>query len=256
MLVSEKMASVGRLTAGIAHEMNTPLGAARASLYQLKALSDEYLSSIGDPAVKAQDHREIAGEIRTATDVAVRGIERAVNFVSCLRHQTRSGDREPERAFDPKEVVHESVQLLQHRFKTGRCDLRFENGTEIPRLFGSPDQLAQVLLNLLSNAVDASSPGGGPIDVELQSRNGHVVLEVRDQGRGIDAEDLPRIFEPFFTTKDVHQGTGLGLALSHDIVTRSFGGTIDVESTPGEGTTFCIRLPVDHQEGKHHGTHS
>lgn len=256
LLVNDKMASVGRLTAGIAHEMHTPLGAGRAALYQLKALSDEYLSSIDDPGVEPKDHREIAREMQTAVDVATRGVERAVNFVSCLRHQTRTRGQEPARAFDPKEVVHESVQLLRHRFKAGRCDLRFEDGTEIPRLFGSPDQLTQVLLNLLSNAVDASAPGGGPVDVALRSSNGHVLLEVRDEGVGIEAAILPKIFEPFFTTKDVHQGTGLGLALSHDIVTRSFGGTIDVESTPGLGTTFRVKLPVDHQERQDHGTHS
>ena len=257
VLLSEKMASIGRLMAGIAHEMNTPLGAARAALARLRSLSHEYRASIGDPQVGPEDHREIAREIEEAAELGERAVERAVGYVSSLRHQTRQRDGDEPRTFDVREVIQDALLLVQHRLKTAKCEVRLDVPEQPVLLHGSPERLSQVLLNLLINAADASSPAA-TVGVRLEIAGNAVTLEVRDQGTGIDPKVLPRIFEPFFTTKDPHRGTGLGLTLSREIVVRGFGGRLDVDSTPGQGTCFRAHLPVDvpvDEKEIAHGTH-
>jgi signal transduction histidine kinase len=255
LLASEKMASIGRLTAGIAHEMNTPLGAARTSLARLGTLGREYEASIGEAGVGPDDHREIAREIQEAAALGERGVERAVGFVASLRRQTRVQDDEAARDFDVHEVIREALLLARHRLRSAKCEVRWEPQDGPLTLFGAPGQLSQVMINLLVNAADASAADGGAIDLRVAPSNGHLVIEVEDEGSGIAPEVLPRIFEPFFTTKASHEGTGLGLALTHDIV-HGLGGTIEVDSILGRGTTFRVRLPADGKEKDRHGAHS
>ncbi|MCI0644733.1 MAG: ATP-binding protein [Chloroflexi bacterium] len=243
LLTAEKMASLGRLTAGIAHEMNTPLAAVRASLSELDKLTVEYQESIGDLEVEPGDHQEIAREMRQAIRLADSAAERAAGFVRSIKTQTRDRSSEERRHFDAVPVTQEALLLLHHALQQGDCSVEFEPGEPHIELYGSPGRFAQVVTNLVSNAIDASAANGGAITVRLRRNPEGVSLEVSDDGVGIVPENMSRIFEPMFTTKPFGQGTGLGLTIVHDIVTGEFGGTIEVSSQPGLGAVFQLQFP-------------
>ncbi len=243
LLISEKLASLGRLTASIVHEMNTPLAAVRAALVDLGKLVTEYHASAADPAVTPADHGDIVGDMRQCIGLASNAAERAALFVRGIKSQTRDMGPHERRAFEVVPCVREAVLLLGYALRKGKCRLVFDPPAERLELLGSPVRFSQVITNLVENAVDACSPGGGAVTVTLGQRERALALEVRDPGSGILADVLPRIFEPMFTTKPFGQGTGLGLAIVHDIVTGDFGGTIDVASEVGLGATFTVSFP-------------
>jgi C4-dicarboxylate-specific signal transduction histidine kinase len=243
LLIAEKMASLGRLTAGIAHEMSTPLASVRSALSELNALTQEYKLSISDLEVAPEDHHAIVQEMQQSIQSAVTSAERAASFVRGIKLQTRDIAREREQ-FNAVPVVHETLQLLNHALRQAKCNLVFEPGNSESILVGSPGRLAQVVTNLVTNAIDASATqGGGTITVGLNSSDGGLELRVVDLGCGIPPENLTKIFDPMFTTKPFGQGTGLGMTIVHDIVTSDFGGSIAVSSEVGQGTTFTIRFP-------------
>ncbi len=241
---SEKMASLGRLTAGIAHEMNTPLAAARAALAEVDQLLRELKESIGDTQITGDDQREIGDEMQSALRIANTAVERAALFVRGMKTQTRDMARGERIRFDAVRIIGDALLLMRHDLRAKNCDLTFDHGGGGAELSGVPGRLIQVVNNLVGNAIDASGArGGGPIRVELSARDGGVELRISDSGSGISPQVLPKIFEPMFTTKPFGEGTGLGLTIVHDIVTGEFGGSIDVTSREGQGTTFILRFP-------------
>lgn len=247
LVIAEKMASIGRLTAGIAHEMNTPLAAVRASMCELTALVDEYAEGISDSTVTPDDHREIASEMKAAIGIADKSAARASAFVRGIKSQTRSLSGNPRVAFNAVAVIQESILLLSHALRDANCTATFECSTfdskrDYVELVGSPASFAQVVTNLVTNAIDASRPVGGDIRLELVSSGDRVSLRVTDHGCGMPPEIIANIFEPMFTTKPFGQGTGLGLSILHDIITGEFDGSVEVHSDVGKGTTFELFL--------------
>jgi len=244
LLVQEKMASLGRLTASIAHEMNTPIAAVRAALLELERLVDEYAASVEDAAVTPADHLAIAREMRHGVTLAATSARKAAEFVRGIKTQTRDLSPTERHPFDAVPYVREALLLLSYALRQANCAASFVPEQEHVELYGSPGRLSQVVTNLVTNAIDASVPrGGGPIHVTLTRGVDTIDLSVTDSGSGIAPEHLPRIFEPMFTTKPFGQGTGLGLTIVRDVVTRDFGGTVEVTSTPGLGSTFTVRFP-------------
>jgi signal transduction histidine kinase len=244
LLVAEKMASLGRLTAGIAHEMNTPLAAVRGALAGLTELAKEYESSIAEPGVTPDDHREITREMQQVIQLAEKATARATDFVQSIKSQTRSLGAPAAEYFDAVPVIQDALVLLGYTLRHAKCVESFEAGAKRVELYGSPGRLTHIVTNLVTNAIEASAAkGGGPITVRLTPGPKGVELKISDEGQGIAPEVLPKIFDPMFTTKPFGEGTGLGLTIVHDIVTSEFGGTIDVESQVGVGTTFIILFP-------------
>jgi PAS domain S-box-containing protein len=240
----EKMASLGRLTAGIAHEMNTPLAAARAALAEVDQLLRELKESIGDPQVTSDDQLEISEEMRDALGIANTAVERAATFVRGMKTQTRDMARGERIRFDAVRIIGDALLLLRHDLRAKNCEVTFEHGGGGIELSGIPGRLVQVVSNLVGNAIDASAArGGGPIRLELAAHEQGVELRIADSGSGISPHNLSKIFEPMFTTKPFGEGTGLGLTIVHDIITGEFGGSIDVTSREGQGTTFILRFP-------------
>jgi signal transduction histidine kinase len=224
LLQARKMAALGTLTAGVAHEINNPLNNI--------ALSAESLIETHGDALD-DDAREIAGDILAQAD-------RAGEIVRNLLDFSRS-EKARFSPLDPAVVVKSSAALFKNQLLLSGLELRLELPPGLPAVAGSLRHLQQVFLNLLQNAAQATPPGGH-ITVSGRADGDFVRLAVRDDGRGIAPEDLDHIFEPFFTTKDVGQGTGLGLAVTYSIVKRH-GGRIEVESEPGKGATFVVCLP-------------
>jgi DNA-binding LacI/PurR family transcriptional regulator/signal transduction histidine kinase len=245
LLAAEKMASLGRLTAGIAHEMNTPLAAVRASLSELGNLVGEYRASAGDSEVTVADHLAIADDMERSVDIARRSAERASGFIRSIKGQTRQSDSsEPGVRFDLSKAITDSLVLLAHELKRGGCGVEFWSPEFAVMVTGKPDRLVQVITNLVMNAIDAMAPAGGTVSISLGEEGANAILTVSDTGSGMDQETRGRIFDPLFTTKPFGVGTGLGLTIVRDIITGDFCGTIDVSSVPGEGTTFTVTIPL------------
>jgi PAS domain S-box-containing protein len=229
LVLADRMASIGTLAAGVAHEINNPLSFILSNLdFALRELRE----AGGDP------------ELERALQDAMDGGVRVREIVRDLRTFSRSDSDERE-ALDVRSVLQSAIGLAANEVRH-RAELAVDPG-EVPRVLGSEHRLGQVFLNLLVNAAQAI-PEAGPASRHVvrastsTAPDGWAVIEISDTGAGIPGDVLPRIFDPFFTTKPVGVGTGLGLSICHAIVVQH-GGTITVESTPGQGTTFRVRLP-------------
>lgn len=233
---SERLATVGHMAAGVAHEVGNPLTAI-SSLVQLCQRKTQ------DPFVQEQ-----LAKVRSH-------IQRITKIVRDLVDFSRPSSLEARRV-QVNSLIESSVGLMRHDARCRDVDFKLDLSPELPPLTCVPDQLHQVLVNLLLNAVDAME-GKEESRVKIGTRlsEGLIELSVRDNGKGIQEEDQRRIFEPFFTTKEVGRGTGLGLSVSHGIITK-MNGTIAVDSTPGEGTLFTIKLPVNEAQHEPTDTHS
>jgi two-component system NtrC family sensor kinase len=230
LLQSEKLASVGRLAATVAHEINNPL---------FGILTNARL------ARKHVERSELSAEKKTdLTDklgVIERESRRCGDIVKNLLMFSRQAPPKLEEV-DPAEVVERAVALIRHTYAVQNLELHLTLGHAAARVRGDAGQLQQVLLVLLVNAQEAM-PHGGHVWLETVGADGAVVITVRDDGPGIPAEVRDRIFEPFFTTKQDGPRTGLGLAIAAGIVEKH-EGTIAVESEAGHGTQFTVRLPA------------
>jgi signal transduction histidine kinase len=231
---SEKMASIGQLVAGIAHEINNPVNAIVNTVGPLE-------ESIGDlESDDAGRRHSAAGDIRDMVRVVQRGAQRTKAIVQALHNYSRTDD-ETLVDFDLNRSLDDSLELLRHLLK-GNVEVVKRYG-EVGRIRGHAGQINQVFMNLLTNAAQAlAGRDGATITIATEGAGDHVTVTIADNGAGIPPHVLPRIFDPFFTTKEVGEGTGLGLAIVHELVERH-GGTIDVQTELGVGTTFTVTLP-------------
>ncbi len=256
MLQQDKMASIGQLAAGVAHEVNNPVGFIISNLGTLK----EYLVAIGDYIEKTglmlTNQKSCSpdqfDELRTRLDIAfimsdvgplldesLEGADRVKQIVRDLKDFARI-DETGVKETDLNQCVRSTVNIVRNELKYV-ASLELDLG-EIPMVLCNPQQINQVITNLLVNAAQAIE-GHGVIRVVTSSEGSKVALRISDTGSGIPSDLLNRIFEPFFTTKPVGKGTGLGLTISYDIVKKN-GGEIVVESELGKGTSFIITLPA------------
>jgi two-component system NtrC family sensor kinase len=228
----EKLSGLGMLAAGVAHEINNPMAFVTANVNLL-------LEELRNRSGLDQTLAEFVDDVLPAT---VEGIQRVNAIVGDLRRFAR-GDIAGMVSYDLNEQVHAALRIMRSRVKdSGDLDIALE---PLPRTTGLPQQLVQVIINLLDNAVDAhSGPTRGNIRVATASDGDTVILRVSDRGIGMTPEVRSKLFQPFFTSKQAGHGTGLGLSVVYGIV-KAHGGTIDVETAPGQGTTFTIRLPVE-----------
>lgn len=227
VLRTQKLAAVGLLAAGIAHEINNPLSG-------VVGYSRLLLEKPLDPNVREKVEKIAASGERC---------RKIVEGVLLFSRQREGGKRRP---VDLSGLIDRVIGIGEYQWRMHNVRV-LRSGLPKAMLVGDADQLEQVLLNLFSNAVDAM-PRGGRIRIRLDREDGRVVLEIADEGCGIPPEILDRIFDPFFSTKDIGKGTGLGLAISYGII-KDHGGDILVRSQPGLGTTFTIHLP-DAPEGQ------
>jgi two-component system NtrC family sensor kinase len=256
LLQSEKLASIGQLAAGVAHEINNPIGFVNANLNTLKTWvqsllqivsAHELLVSSLDPAErvalvaawKEADIDYVRDDILTLVDESIEGTDRVCRIVRDLRDFSRAGS--DEWSFVDLHAGIESTLNVVHNEIKYKAQVVRKYGA-LPQVECLAPQLNQVFMNLLVNAAQAI-PERGVITISTASDERIVSISISDTGMGMSAEVVNRIFDPFFTTKPVGQGTGLGLSVSHGVIKRH-GGTIDVSSQPGSGTTFTIKLPL------------
>lgn len=222
---AEKLAAIGQLAAGVAHEINNPLTAVIANAQLLQR-------ALGD---KDKDLSEMALMIQQAG-------ERAAGVVGELLDLSRQ-ERIDVAPVDVNATLRKALALAQPRLTASGIRLELTPQSGLPAVDANADRLTGVWLNLLINALDAIEGEGGVIRVATRLDGSQVLVTVSDNGPGIQPEQLGRVFEPFFTTKDPGRGTGLGLSISHRVI-RQTGGDIRAESQPGVGTTFMVVLPV------------
>jgi two-component system NtrC family sensor kinase len=223
LVQSTKMAAVGQLAAGIAHEINSPLGAITVALQSVEA-------NLEDPAA-AQKRLQVA---QRAADTAQRSIEK-------LLYYSREGGA-GYRSVDLNQVIQDTLEIFAAQIERDATVLKTQLNP-VPAVRGNPHELQQVLVNLLLNARDAvKASATRTVTVSTSFDGRRVRLEVGDTGAGVSPELVGRIFEPFFTTKPVGAGTGLGLSVSQQLVAQH-QGTLSVASQLGEGSRFCVALP-------------
>jgi two-component system NtrC family sensor kinase len=228
---AEKLAAVGRLAAGVVHEINNPLATISACAEALESrIADGSFAE--SPAL--DDLREYLSLIRNE---AFRCKSITTGLLDFSRTRTAQHV-----LLDLSDVINSTAKLLVHQQRGGQIDLRIETSDNLPPVMGDPGQLQQAIITLATNAVDAMQ-AGGVLTISSRSEGKNLLVEVSDTGVGIPPENIAKIFEPFFTTKEVGQGTGLGLAVCYGILTEH-GGSLDVQSAPEAGTTFTITLPA------------
>ncbi|MDQ3745879.1 MAG: response regulator [Acidobacteriota bacterium] len=256
IIQSEKMASLGQLAAGVAHELNNPAG----FIYGNMEILDECIRGLTclltfyesvplapDVAARARrimdevDYEHALADLRTIVTDCREGAERICDVVQNLRTFSRLDEAEFKKV-DIHEGLESTLRLLSRHYGADRIRLVRDYG-ELPAVDCFAGQLNQVWLNLLVNAAQATREGG-EVCIRTRRDGPMAVVQIKDDGHGIAPENLKRIFDPFFTTKPVGEGTGLGLSVTYSIVERH-GGNITVESTPGHGTTFNVSIPID-----------
>lgn len=236
LLQSKKLASLGILTAGVAHELTNPLN----NISMIAQTYAELHDRLGP-----EERVAWMGKVETETDRIQEIVKNLLDF---------SRSKEPTlRAADPNAVALKSVRLVQNMLDVSNIEARLDLEEGLPRIFMDEHQIQQVLVNLLTNAAQAMSGGGKLVVSTHPSEDGaSVEIAVADNGKGILPEHLPHLFDPFFTTKG-DGGTGLGLSVSYGIV-KNHGGDIRVESKPGAGTTFAIELPIGERQWRRRGS--
>ncbi|HUL17437.1 MAG TPA: ATP-binding protein [Terriglobales bacterium] len=233
LLTREKMASLGKLAAAVAHEVNNPL----AGILMYARLTQKNLEKC---SASGPNKEEMSENLR----IIERESQRCGNLMRSLLTFARqnSPNRQPA---DLRSLISDALSLIHHRAELQSVGVKVTCEEPLPSLHCDPDQIRQVILALLVNAVEAM-PSGGHLGIEAHEFAGGVELRVSDTGVGIASDALEHIFEPFFTTKQDRQGTGLGLAVAHSIL-EQHGGSVLVESTGSGGTTFLVKLPAESQ---------
>lgn len=269
LLQSEKMASIGLLAAGIAHEINNPVGFVKSNLRTLEEYLENLIQLVEryEPllaTIEMWDKKAVEEEARRIRNLAIEtdmksiiediprlmkesmdGVERVRQIVQDLKEFSHV-DQKEQKVFNLIEGIETTLKIVWNEIKY-KAEV-IKEYSDIPDVLGYPQQLNQVFMNLLINASQSISERG-TICIRTYSKDGNVVVEVEDTGCGISSENLKKIMDPFFTTKPVGKGTGLGLSVSYGIVKRH-GGKIEVESTYGKGTKFRVLLPVVDQRAE------
>lgn len=264
MLQSAKMASIGQLSAGVAHELNTPIAFVSSNMNTLseyikevnkffdlnydllKALKIQHLDDARDILQRVVQYDEkvdlrfIIDDIKNIMEESKDGISRVVSIVKGLKEFAHDGFPEKVKCNVNKNIEN-TLKLCSHELKY-KADVEMELG-KVPEIICQPQRLNQVFMNIIVNASQAI-PDRGKIGVRTFCEGGFLVIKIWDTGSGMSEETRQRIFEPFFTTKPVGVGTGLGMSITYGII-KEHNGTIDVESKLGEGTCFTIRLPLE-----------
>lgn len=230
---AEKLATIGTLAAGFAHEVGTPLGI-------ISGRAEQLLGRV-PPGEGSEAVRKGLSSILSQVDKVSTTIRQLLDFARIRPIEAA--------VVTPAQLLGNAAALLEHRFRHAKVNLKVDAPLSVPSITADPGQLEQVFVNLLMNACDACS-AGGHVEVRAARRLDRVTFEIIDDGTGIAPEHLPAVLDPFFTTKKRGQGTGLGLTIAADIV-RNHGGALEIESAVGRGTTVRVLLPVALPTGAH-----
>ncbi|MFH1573124.1 MAG: ATP-binding protein, partial [Acidobacteriota bacterium] len=227
---SAKLASIGELATGLAHEINNPLAIISAEQTNISDL-------LWEPEATPDWKKQVQESVKRCKAQ----VQRCANITSKMLLFGRKQESRLELT-DIVPRLEETVNLLERHARVRNIKISLDTAAHLPRVMVDPVEFEQVLVNLLNNAIDAM-PQGGEIVIRAYPKQNSLMMDVADQGVGIPPDRLERVFEPFYTTKPAGQGTGLGLSVCYGMV-HSWGGRISADSTVGEGTTVTVKLPL------------
>lgn len=227
LIQTSKIATIGRFSAGIAHEINNPLG----------AIMNYARTLLANPEIKKQN--------RDYLELISKGLFRIESIVRQILSYSRYSKTDLQLS-NINQVINDAIVFIHHKQHEKEIKLELVLEESLPLILLNSSQIQQVFINIINNAFDALKQKG-ELRIETLHRNGMIITSFKDNGKGITKEDLGKIFDPFFTTKDVGEGTGLGLFICYNIL-QLYGGSIDIKSKKGEGTEVIITLPVSNKK--------
>ena len=227
-----KLASVGELAAGIAHEINNPV----AVMLEEAGWIQDLITDAGPESIPMVDEFQ-----RSLAQIKAQGV-RCKQITHKLLSFARKTDPIPKKV-NVNDITREAISLCEQRVRSGSVKIQAQFADGLPTIRVSPSEAQQIFINLINNAIDAIEPKGGAVKISTRQEGDFLVVDVADNGPGIPSYVLPRIFDPFFTTKPVGKGTGLGLSICYGIV-KKLGGDISVNTAEGVGTTFHVKFPI------------
>ncbi len=244
LVESAKMASLGNLVAGIAHEVNTPVGVGLTAASHLQELTTEFNQLCTQGSPRRYDLIEYLKELHETSTIILNNLDRAGKLIQSFKQVSADQSSELCRVFNVKKYLDEILLSIQPQLKKTNHQVTIECDENL-NMNGFPGALSQIITNLIMNSIiHAYQPDDrGNIKICAKVKDKKIIFLYTDDGKGMDATVLSKIFDPFYTTKRGHGGTGLGLHIVYNIITQRFKGTIQCESQPKQGTTFKISLP-------------
>lgn len=245
LIQSEKMASLGGLVAGIAHEINTPVGVGVTASSFLEEKTKEYAKRLSVNEMSKSDVRKYMNIAAEASTIILNNLNRAADLIRSFKQVAVDQSGEARRKFMLKEYIDELFISLRPKYKRTPHTVTVHCPDDI-EIDSYPGVFSQVITNLLVNSLTHGLDGmtSGEIKIDIRLEGAFLYLIHQDNGRGMDADTLKKIFDPFFTTRRGQGGTGLGLNIVYNLVTRTLGGQIECQSSPGKGTTFIVSVPL------------
>ena len=246
LIQSEKMASLGRLVAGFAHELNTPIGVAVGTASVLRKKSNFINELLEQEEVDEEELISALETIDKASELTLSNLRRAAGLVNSFKRTAVDQTSEKIRPFDVKTTIEDVINTLHNKFRQTAIDIQLNCPNNL-KVYSLPSALEQILTNLMLNSLihgfdDGKNGGNIVITVRLEEQ--HLLVDYSDTGKGIAPENLAKIFEPFFTTNRARGGSGLGMYICYNLITSQLHGTMTCESIPSSGVLFKIDYPV------------
>jgi two-component system, NtrC family, sensor histidine kinase HupT/HoxJ len=243
LMEQERLASLGQLVGGIAHNLKTPIMSISGGVEGLKELIDEYDNSIGDSSVNDEDHHAIAEDMREWIEKIKPHCAYMSDIITTVKGQAAQFNVTGERSFQLDELIKRVDLLMKHELKRYHCDLRISyDVSQSTEINGDINSLVQIMDNLIINSIQAYEGKTGIIELDIRAAGSNVEFSLKDYGKGIPPAIQEKLFKEMVTTKG-KGGTGLGLYMSSSTIKARFGGSMSFESEPGRGTTFTISIP-------------
>jgi signal transduction histidine kinase len=249
LIQTEKLAALGDLVAGLSHEISTPTGVAVTAVSHLAQKTDAFEELVAEGQVRRSDLDKFLAVCRDSAEITLLNLRRAAELVASFKRVAVDQSSEERRTFKVKEYLHEILLSLRPKLKHANFSVQVHCDEKL-ELDHYPGTFSQIITNLVVNTLMHGylDDERGLVTITMERVKDRYLLRYADDGKGIEPQHIGRIFDPFFTTRRGQGGTGLGLFILHNLVTQKLGGTVSCESSPGQGTIFTIKFPVERQK--------